>query len=387
MSQAPRLQADVKLTGPFLRGMRSVTVASAVGRGVECEFGDRERFLLEQLDGRRTLAVVSEAYFEQFGRGLEVRSWMQFLGLMNSSGLLEDETQSPLSLGNVYRLAVAKSSFAQGRFVIGSAASVTRAVSQVTIRLRSRPLSIVLLLLVAAMVLHVAVAMLRPGSLDHVHLTVWAVLGSIVLSLAVTCVHELAHGISAVRRQAFAVEFGVRFIPPAVLPYCRVEGRMGVRRVSDRAAIAAAGPFWGLVAALPVYFLWLALGARQGTLLVVLTTTVAVQLLNLLPVPPFDGFLVVEDLTHTVGLRVESLKCAKAVFSGRARSLGYRSGYIALSLGVVVFRILVYLVVLALVVFIALQSPNPWRLLIPICCAIYLISLGATRWLGEPRSQ
>lgn len=355
-----------------------MTVALDSPAGISCEFGPRERFLLERLDGLRTLSEVSAEYLAAFGRQMETRSWIQFLGLMGSRGLLEPATR-PTMENAAQGLQPTSSSLAAGRWVIGPAAGIVSRADKLT-RWAHRPtLKAASVLACLIMIVHVGVVALHHNSWNHTHFTIFDLVIALIITQAIICIHELGHGIAAVRYGARAVEFGIQVRPPLILFYCRIVTKLAVPLRRNRVIIDAAGVACGLTALLVVYAIWLVSGATTDTVFVVLVVAIASQLVNFLPIPPFDGFGIVEDATGTIDLNRESRSYVGRVLGRR----GLRDkepvprSFALLAFGVIAAQIVFGLIVLFVILWAALHLGYPGGYLLLAGCLVYSLSQGA----------
>jgi putative peptide zinc metalloprotease protein len=124
-------------------------------------------------------------------------------------------------------------------------------------------------------------------------------------------VHELAHGVAARHFGGEVLEIGVVWRLPAFFPYCRVEGVSCLRSRWQRSATAFAGAHANLLILLVLTPVRLATphgsainDAAAGLLLV----GGFAALVNLLPLPGWDGYRIVGYLAGTADLYGDSKK-------------------------------------------------------------------------------
>ncbi|MFE9096912.1 site-2 protease family protein [Streptomyces sp. NPDC007264] len=321
-AQRPALRPDVMLSGPLLDGSATVHLVEVGRSGRSFLMGDKEYFLLARLDGERTLGELGEEYARHFGRRLGDANWAQLLRLLWTKGLLAGAPDAAVEPEPSRRGVLA------GTFeLVPDATALTDRLLRVA-GFALRPWFLLpVLLLAAAMEAQVAAGLggyLRqsrpllhqPASLVAVGCALW-------LSSAF---HELAHGVAGRRFGARVSGMGLRWRLPVVIAYCSVDGLPYLRSRWQQAAVSVAGtvanlffllPFWALHAVLPH-----GASARSAVAGLLLAGS-ALALVNLVPLPPFDGYKIVGQV-----LRVHRL----ASGSGRylalraARLLGRRTG-------------------------------------------------------------
>ncbi|MEK7867397.1 MAG: hypothetical protein AAB434_12010 [Planctomycetota bacterium] len=139
------------------------------------------------------------------------------------------------------------------------------------------------------------------------------------LFVALLLCHELGH-VWAMVRLGMKVR-GVYFIP--LLGAATVPETLW----RDRDALAytsLSGPLWGVLASAPILAAWYLTGREHGVLLGVVLLNAALNLLNLLPIPPLDGARVLASIASSVsprlglavGIGVVLLTLSAAVFTG-----------------------------------------------------------------------
>ncbi|MGW0901871.1 M50 family metallopeptidase, partial [Streptomyces goshikiensis] len=155
-----------------------------------------------------------------------------------------------------------------------------------------------------------------------------------------TALHEFAHGIAARHLGGTVGEIGLRWRLPVAIMYCVVDNYRFLERRRHQVAVACAGAFANLLFLLPFFGWWAALpegDATRRALAALLLLGSAQAFVNLLPLPPLDGYTM---LGH--GLRVTRLapassgylrlrmrdRAAAAAYPARARRL-----YLAYGIG------------------------------------------------------
>ncbi|GEM_PF-5249667 len=145
-------------------------------------------------------------------------------------------------------------------------------------------------------------------------------LGAILFVALLLC-HELGH-VWAMVRLGMKVR-GVYFIP--LLGAATVPETLW----RDRDALAytsLSGPLWGVLASAPILAVYYLTGREHGVLLGVVLLNAALNLLNLLPIPPLDGARVLASIASSVsprlglvvGIGVVLLTLSAAIFTGEA---------------------------------------------------------------------
>jgi ABC-type multidrug transport system ATPase subunit len=191
--------------------------------------------------------------------------------------------------------------------------------------------------------------------------------------------HELAHGLVAKRFGGDATAIGMRWrLPFFVYFYCKVEDveLFGPRR--HRVATALAGVLANLVVTVPFFVVWLLLPAGDPTgdsIAAFLLISVGQVLINLLPLAPLDGYMVVCHALNMSRLASESNSYLRQLLLAAVRRGPRTEGYpirarIAYP-GYTVVQIAVVTGFLATVVWSCLQLPQPYGVLL--LCLVLLL--------------
>ncbi|WP_329100879.1 M50 family metallopeptidase [Micromonospora sp. NBC_01699] len=302
LSKRPRLHSEVRLSRRLLRGPAEIHLVKDLLSGRAFELAPREHFLVARLDGRRSLAEIGDEYAREFGRRLAEAHWQQLLGLLYARGLLDPGTadQSTADPG------IDPSSAAAGRTPAGSGSVAPSDRASVPLiewsyrRIRwalARPVVLSLLgLTVATQVVLLANLDRAVAGLgwfwEH---PLWLIaLG--LLTWTSAALHELAHGVAA-------RHFGCAVTAISVVTLrCRVDGYPYLRSPGAQITIAGAGGLANGVLMVPFALTWLVLAptapARPALAGIVLVGS-AQSLVNLIPLPPLDGYKIV---SHALGV-------------------------------------------------------------------------------------
>ncbi|MBC7269383.1 MAG: site-2 protease family protein [Streptomyces sp.] len=298
----PRLRPGILLSAPVLRGPATVHLIRDPADGSAFEVGPKEYFLISRLDGARNLEEIGEEYARAFGRRLGEANWRQLLGLLGTRGLLVGAPQrqapaappAPPRTGSLYR--------GSWRLVADADALTARMHRALRPLLRRRvvlPLLAACLAMEAVLAAQLGTLVRDTGWLFHQPVALLAVFTLLWLS---TGGHELAHGVAARHHGGTVSEIGLRWRLPAAIMYCRVDDYRFLGSRLHQLAVGAAGAFANLLFLLPFALWWAALETGDPTRRVLsgLLLLGSVQaLVNLLPLPPLDGYTM---LSHVLGV-------------------------------------------------------------------------------------
>ncbi|MFD5936878.1 peptidase M50 [Streptomyces sp. NPDC060333] len=311
LAHRPALRPGILLSPPLLNGPATVHLVKDPVSGASFEIGPKEFFLVSRLDGRRSLAEIGEAYAQAFGRRLGERNWQQLLGLLGTRRLLAGGPPPEPAAGPGPQRT---GTLLRGTLRLVSDADATTARLHRFLRPVLRPVVLVALLLCC-----LAMEGVLAASAGRLVGDLWWLLSRPVPLLAVatlmwlsTALHEFAHGVAARHVGGSVGEIGLRWRLPAALMYCTVDNYRYLRRRRHQLAVAGAGAFANLLFLLPFLGWWAALpvGDPTGRVLGALLLLGSVQaLVNLLPLPPLDGYTM---LGH--GLRVTRLAPAGSAY-------------------------------------------------------------------------
>ncbi|MCF2129471.1 M50 family metallopeptidase [Strepomyces sp. STD 3.1] len=328
----PRLRPDVLLSAPLLRGPATVHLIRDPANGSAFEVGPKEYFLISRLDGERSLEEIGDEYASAFGRRLGEANWRQLLGLLGTKRLLAgapprevpttpptpSAPSAPSLTGNLYRGSLR---------LVADAGATTGLMHRALRPLWHRQVLLPLLVLCLAME-----AVLAAGLGTLVRDTWWlfhqpvALLAVFTLLWLSTGGHELAHGVAARHHGGTVSEIGLRWRLPVAIMYCRVDDYRFLRSRWHQLAIGAAGAFANLLFLLPFAVWWAALETGDPTRRVLsgLLLLGSVQaLVNLLPLPPLDGYTMLSHVLGVSNYAPESGRYLRLRLRDRQAAAGY----------------------------------------------------------------
>ncbi|MEY9962505.1 putative peptide zinc metalloprotease protein [Streptacidiphilus sp. MAP12-16] len=307
----PQLRPDILVSRPLTRGPARIHLLLDPQTGARMEVAAKVHFVMDRLDGVRTLDEIGDDYAAQYGVRLGEPQWRQLLGLLygrrllvgTAHGTMPEQTERP------------RSSLLEGRIelVPDTPALIDRLHRATGFARRPLFLALLLLLLVAQLAgiaAHLPALAASAASLRHEPPALLAVAAAVWVSMAL---HELAHGLVGRAAGGRVTEIGVRWRLPMAYLYCEVENVRFFPRRRHQVATAGAGVLANLALLLPVYFVWLLLGEPTRThpvLGALLLIGAGAGLVNLLPLSPLDGYKILEFLLGTAQLATESRRFA-----------------------------------------------------------------------------
>ncbi|WP_442812917.1 peptidase M50 [Streptomyces sp. NBC_01343] len=321
----PALRPGILLSPPLLNGPAVVHLVKDPVSGTSFEIGPKEFFLVSRLDGTRTLGEIGVAYGEAFGRRLGERNWQQLLALLGNRRLLAGgpppaapKSAGPPRTGNLLR----------GTLRLVADADATTARLHRFLRPALHP-AVVGLLLLGCLAMEGVLA----ASAGELLRDLWWLASHPVPLLAVasllwlsTVLHEFAHGIAARHVGGTVGEIGLRWRLPVAIMYCTVDNYRYLRRRRDQLAVAAAGAFANLLFLLPFFGWWTALapGDATGRVLGALLLLGSAQaLVNLVPLPPLDGYTMLGHALRVTRLAPAGSAYVRLRLRDRAAAAGY----------------------------------------------------------------
>lgn len=300
----PVRRPELVLGPAVLRGPRELHVVKDPTSRRSYEIGAREHFIIERLDGTRTLADIGGEYAARFGRRLGESSWSQLLGLLAKRRMLVGTEPDPSDHRRDEPAARAR---VLGTLRFGNPSALLTRLHRRAGFLLVPAVLVPVLIAVLAME---ALLALRIPDLTHQSavLATHPELGMLVVGLLwlSNVLHELAHGLVCRHYGGDASEIGMRW---GFLFYCKVTDVLLFPSRWQRVATAGVGVVANLAFLLPFTVLWLLLPAndvtRHGIAALLLVGSVQ-ALLNLIPVPNLDGYVIVGHLLNTTGLCAEA---------------------------------------------------------------------------------
>jgi len=363
LEATPRLRRGLLVSRPLTRGRATVFVVKDRANGKAYEVPAKEHFVLTRLDGERTLGDIGEEYAAAFGRRLAESHWERLLWLLGTRGLLETRGAAVEAPAPAPTRALA--------LLDALARGIGAVLSRRVLLVGLAALAAVLVALLADLpaLLPAAREVLdRPALVVAVALLLWAS----------EALHELAHGVAARHHGCTVTKVNV------VLLRCVVEDYLYLPSRGAQVLIAGAGVVANVAFLVPFALVWF-LAPGSPFVAAVLVGGVALTLLSLVPLPPWDGYKIVAHATGTAALAVESQRYAYGLVARiRDPRLRYPRGA-ALRLGTyaVVWFALVVLVVTAVVVvggnlMAAVMGPAGRGVVIAV---VVLVVAG---WLAQP---
>jgi ABC-type multidrug transport system ATPase subunit len=310
MAARPRLRSDLVLGAPQQRGPVRVHQVRILGTGRTMEVGAKEHFVMSRLDGRRTLHEVGADYEREFGAVLDPAGWGRILGTLHRAGMVAVEPEQsqqparPRVRGGRHALRLPRTPGRPRTWrVVRNPAPLLDMLVRATRPLFSPWLAVPLL---AAVVVMVVLLAGRAGELAEQTGALLSRPGPLLLagvgSWLLAAVHEVAHGVAARRYGVPVLEIGVRWLPPLAMPYCRTDAYLYLPRRRSHVVIAGSGILVELALLLPAFaawWWWTPAGTIGDVLAALLLCGGVHALVNLLPVPPLDGYKL---LSHALGI-------------------------------------------------------------------------------------
>nr|WP_209311018.1 peptidase M50 [Streptomyces spiramenti] len=327
---------------PVLHGARTVHLVKDPDSGRSFELGVKEHFLVSRMDGSRTLEELGADYAAAYGKRLGDGHWGSLLSMLGSRGLL-DGSPAPAA-------PAAEPAEERGNGVLSGSVRMVADAPRTAARLHaavrpllSRPAVVLLLLVSLAPVAAVAARFDDVAAGTARTFTEPAMLFALVaLVWLSTALHELAHGVTAHHAGGRVGEIGLRWRLPVVIMYCTVEDFAHLPSTGRRVAVAAAGAVVNLLFLLPFLALWLLApldGLTADLLAALLLIGVVQAMMMLLPIPPLDGYKIVEQWTRSAQLAASArtwmmlrVRRDPAATAYPARARRVYGGYVALVL-------------------------------------------------------
>lgn len=342
----PRVRRDITVGPALMRGGTAIHVLKDPVSGTMMTVGEKEHFIISRLDGDRTLAEVTTEYGAEFGRRLDDRAWSGIMTTLADRSLLEGgpppEPAEPASGRQRPTLFYVRLPLARpGPWLERTLTWMGWAFSP----------AFVLPVLAAAVLACAAVALNLGPLFEAVALfrkTPWAGVLAVAVLWGVLALHELGHGLAAVRFGARVGDIGIGWRFPLLTPYCAVE-EVQLLPARKRVYIAFAGVFVSLLV-LPLALVFWVLapegsGAHVFASVLLLFGTVA-ALANFVPFFRLDGYSMLNHALGTENLARDSTdhvlnglrERVKGSDRGRPRPpRSIRIAYVAYAVSAVVF--------------------------------------------------
>ncbi|MFD8919115.1 peptidase M50 [Streptomyces sp. NPDC059569] len=339
LSHRPALRPGTLLSPALLHGPATVHLIKEPEGGAAFEVGAKEYFLISRLDGTRSLAEIGEEYADTFGRRLAAAHWQRLLHLLGTRSLLAGAPARPAPAtppGTPFSGTPLRGTL---RLVADADATTGRLHRLLRPALRTAvllPLTGILVAMEVLLATHLPELARDTWWLCHQPVALIAVFTLLWLS---TALHELAHGVSARHYGGTVSEIGLRWRLPMAVMYCTVDNYRYLRTRWHQLAVAGAGAYANLLFLLPFLAWWAALPEGDPTRRVLsgLLLLGSLQaLVNLLPLPPLDGYTMLSHTLRVSGLAPESGRYLRLCLSDRPAAAAYprRARVVYLSYGV-----------------------------------------------------
>ncbi|MEU6736537.1 peptidase M50 [Streptomyces physcomitrii] len=321
----PALRDGILLSPPLLNGAATVHLVKDPVSGSAFEVGPKEFFLLSRLDGRRTLEEIGTEYGAAFGRRLGEANWQQLLALLGSRRLLAGAPPeaAPQRSAKPFSGTLLKGTLRMVADADATTARLHRGLRPLLSRYVLLPLLLLCLCMEVLLATEVPVLADDTWWLLHRPVALAAVAALMWLS---TALHELAHGVAARHVGGTVSEIGLRWRLPVAIMYCTVDNYRYLRRRRDQLAVAAAGAFANLLFLLPFWLWWTLLDEGDPTrrvLSVVLLAGSLQALVNLVPLPPLDGYTMLGHALRVTRLAPGSSEYMRLRLRDRTRAEAY----------------------------------------------------------------
>jgi putative peptide zinc metalloprotease protein len=382
---SPALRHEVRVSGPRYRDARTVRVVHDARSGRCYEFGPKEAFLTEKLSKGEDFEKIGQDYAATFAKRLAPASWGQFLGLLRSRDLLEPVADMPnATVASRAETEVRASDWRTGRWVVAPVSAVVPRLYRWVQVLCSAWLAVPLVLVVAALMVWLTRTLLQEPQVME-RMTDWRVASVVGIGTWISLsLHELGHGVAAQHFGGSASEVGVLFRPPTIFLYCRVDAGGYVTSRRAQVLVALAGTWVNLLALLPLW-LWYGLDddrSRRELIVVAMVAGALTGLINLVPIPPADGFKALSAALGHLDLSRDSRACvlatARTLLGRPATAYGLRLRLVYLS--VFLLTVTVYAAVLAAVLWYCLAIlPREVGALVLAAALAYVVGVGASR--------
>jgi putative peptide zinc metalloprotease protein len=320
----PKLRAEILFGPPEVKGKKIVHYVKDQYTDQFYRLGEKEHFLLNEMDGQRTLPEIAQNYGARFGKELDERAWAGLFKLLDARQMLEGRTD-PAKLAELAekseRLRNETKSWLTHRFRLINPNQVLESLLP-WVRFMFRPwvfLSGILLIVVTEVwvLMHIRTI----GHDSWMTRRDWHILVIFFcLLFTSSLIHETAHGLTCKYFGGTVKDMGLVWRYFWIFPYCKLDHIVLFHQRRQRISVAFAGTYASMLLLMPFAALWWF--TAPATLWHViaakmLTLYSLVALLNFIPFVQLDGYFM---LAHALGmsdLRKESYAFIKKVILGQ----------------------------------------------------------------------
>lgn len=281
-------------------------------------FGERERFLLEQLQRPQTLTQLTRAYRRRFpNEAADQAQVLSFCSSLHECGLIVSDrspqvgsqeppnTQLPGWLSSLLNPLAIRLPGVDPTAVLDRTQFFGR-------MLFSRPFAG--LLMIAAVIVGIALVgraeEFAQGLSELTNLaTPTHALSAALAVIAVKTWHEIGHALACRRMGAECHEVGLMLLALMPCLYCDASDAWAVPSRWKRTVVALAGVYFECLLAILAAGAWLVIDEgplRALSLYVIVVSTISTLLINLNPLLRFDGYYVLSDLWGVANLHEQS---------------------------------------------------------------------------------
>jgi putative peptide zinc metalloprotease protein len=328
----PEIRADVIFGPPVVSGGKRIYYVKDKLTGWFYRIGAREYFLMQKMDGQKTIPEIEAEYLAAFHQQLTERSWTQLFALLGKRALLVGNGHAD-RLGALAQEAQVRRS-ARGRSLLNRRFSLPgpdRFLARLLpwVRFAFHPVFVSpALVLIGLLELFFAFNARSAvidlfGGLQH-YLSVPFVLLLCLFVGFFLAVHEIAHGLACKYFGGSVQEIGITlrgFLPFA---YCKIDDVVLFHNRWHRVSTAFAGIFVNLLMIIPFACLWQFSPAQSLTRVIgafVLVFMNIFILLNCLPFGEADGYLMLSYALNMVDLRQHAYRVWQ--FRKRDKAISY----------------------------------------------------------------
>lgn len=328
LDSRPVLRPDLQVSDRVWRGPRAVHLVRDPVTDRTHELGIREHYLLTRLDGRRSLTAIGRDYQRELGRSIDAAGWQQLLRLAGGRGMLvvpgdREGPESAPSGGSTSRFS---GSPLRGEFAVvsdGQRFTDGLLAGPLAPMRRQPPRTSLTVVTVGLLAMLTMLATELPALLDGLVAAAhnpWTVIATVAVLWVSGALHEVGHGVVARAHGGAVRELGISWRLPVVIPFCRVEDYRYLPGRGARLATAGVGCLVNLAVLVPFAVAWFVTGPDAGAkpfLAAVLVCGTVLGLVNLVPLAPLDGYVLLSHATGTLGLARSSQAYATAAVAAR----------------------------------------------------------------------